>query len=225
MKEVRKFHLDKNGSSDSKWSRISSLLLLFLRIILLRLVMTYLGHFLWDWNGAALLLAWIEWVLPVIGDLTLSVRGGASSSKRPRFDLNLPPAEELESASTSDPEDPQPLPLSIAEQVIRNRLRRGGGAHVPDAQLLEEVREIARLKGQIADRMFELDSESPEFWRQHREAIIQDSILTTNQTEYPSRLLLQKLTDLSSSNVRTSATYRNMCKIRRKFHKLGTFKF
>uniref|UniRef100_A0A2P2MLX6 Uncharacterized protein LOC107472332 isoform X2 n=1 Tax=Rhizophora mucronata TaxID=61149 RepID=A0A2P2MLX6_RHIMU len=209
-------------------SRISSLLLLFLRRMLFRGVMTYFGHLLWDWKGAALLLAltdWIEWVLPVIGDLTLSVGGGASSSKRPRFDLNLPPAEELESASTSAPEDPQPLPLSIAEQVIRNRLKRGGGAHVPDAQLLEEVRAIARCKGQIVDRMFELDIESPEFWRQHREAIIQDSILTTNQTEYPSRLLLRKLADLRNSNVHTSATYRNMLKIRKKFHELGTLKF
>ena len=54
------------------------------------------------------------------------------------------------------------------------------------------MRAIARLKGQIADRMFELDPEEPSFWREHRDAIIRDSILTTHKREYSSHILLSK---------------------------------
>ena len=160
-------------------------------------------------------------------DLPLSVGdNGASSSKRPRFDLNLPIASEPEPASTSDPKegvDPLPRPLSIEEEHILARSRLG--EDVPDAKLLDEVRAIARLKGQIADRMFELDPEEPSFWREHRDAIIRDSILTTHQREYSSHILSKKLKDLSGANAHTSFTYKSMAKIKRKFHELGTFKY
>ena len=144
-----------------------------------------------------------------------------SSSKRPRFDLNLPPASEPEPASPSAPTegvDPRPLPLSIAEQQILFRLV--GREDAPDAKLLDEVRAIVRLKGEIVDRMFELDPESPEFWREHRDAIIRDSILTTHQREYPSRVLSNKLFDLSEN----SQTYQKLYKLKQRFHELGTFK-
>ena len=81
-------------------------------------------------------------------DLPLSVGdNGASSSKRPRFDLNLPIASEPEPASTSDPKegvDPLPRPLSIEEEHILDRSRLASGTSSP--KLLDEVRAIARLK-------------------------------------------------------------------------------
>ncbi|GKV53466.1 hypothetical protein SLEP1_g59988 [Rubroshorea leprosula] len=185
-------------------------------------------HFLfsglgWGWRGAALFLAVknvLEWVYPIIeNNLTLYVGSdGASSSKRPPLDLNFPPADEMEPDSTSEPNDQGALPLSIAE--LRTLHRLGGSVEAPDSQLLREARAIVQLKGAIADRMYQLDRERPEFWREKRDAIIQDSILTNRQKEYSSRKLEQKLEQLMRSDAERTATYRSISKIRKKFFEL-----
>jgi hypothetical protein len=116
--------LDLNCNSDS--SRLSRALLL-VGILLLRLVLPYLAYRLWNWKGATLFLAfsnWVEWVLPVIGDLTLFVGdGGAGSSKRPPLDLNAHPTPEpypdLEGENLrlrqaeEDPGDPHDIQSSL----------------------------------------------------------------------------------------------------------------
>lgn len=75
-----------------------------------------------------------------------------------------------------------------------------------------------------ADEMEPNSNEAPEFWREHRDAIIQDSILTRNQTEYPSRMLSLKLSDLERADAQTTSTYKSMLRIRKKYKELGTFK-
>lgn len=53
--------------------------------------------------AAAVFVPWIDFFISAMGGLPLSVGGrGASSSGRPSFDLNMPPADEPDPASTSD---------------------------------------------------------------------------------------------------------------------------
>lgn len=133
----------------------------------------------------------------------------AGSSGKPLLDLNLPPTEEPDPASTSDPQEgvePGPIPLS---EVERKTLARLVG-YAPEARLLEEARAIIRLKGAITDRMFELDREAPDFWKKHRDAIIAESILTNRQKEYSSHKLTEMLNELTRSNAHASSTYRGI---------------
>lgn len=175
-------------------------------------------------------LDWLDFLLSFMDNLPLSVGGsgsGPSSWKRPRFDLNLPPADEPEPQPEPEPAstpqegvEPQPIPLSIAEQEILARL----GEYASDVKLLNEARAIVRLKGEIIDHMIELDLDSPDFWREHRDSLIRESIRTTHQREYPSCVLSNKLKELRGPTAKTSATFISLQKIKRKFHELGTFK-
>lgn len=84
------------------------------------------------------------------------------------IDLNRPPAAEPEPASsTSDhPKEVVDQALSEAEDRILYRLRPFPQANA-DKLLMEEARAIAQLKGQIVDRMAQLDS-AAYFWREKK---------------------------------------------------------
>lgn len=111
-------------------------------------------------RGLALTIVFlVRWVITAETKLMMLPAG---SSGKPLLDLNLPPTEEPDPASTSDPQEgvePGPIPLS---EVERKTLARLVG-YAPEARLLEEARAIIRLKGAITDRMFELDREAPDF--------------------------------------------------------------
>jgi hypothetical protein len=85
-----------------------------------------LGNFNWSFSFSAAFFAsfvndLLDFLLSAMDGFPLSVGGdgsGASSSKRPPFDLNFPPADEP--ASTSDHGPP---PLSEAEKKILFRLK------------------------------------------------------------------------------------------------------
>lgn len=145
----------------------------------------------------------------------------SGSSGRALFDLNLPPADEPEPAV-----DQGPIPLSQAEEKILFRFSRAAPPTDMDIQRLsEEARAIAQRKGQIVDRMVELDRQAPDFWGQHRDAIISDSILTNWQRDYSSHKLSQMVEELTRSDAHTSPTFKRLCVIRDKFSRLGTLKY
>lgn len=168
------------------------------------------------WCTGGLILAVI---LPLFNPIDMLAKHmvPSGSSGRALFDLNLPPADEPEPAV-----DQGPIPLSQAEEKILFRLTRA--APPRDMQrLTEEARAIAQRKGQIVDRMVELDRQAPDFWLQHRDAIISDSILTNRQTEYGSYKLSQMVEELTQGGADASPTFSNLCRIRKKFSRFGTF--
>lgn len=134
------------------------------------------------WEGGASLI--------LVGILYLEIESGvrnsmmsssgasipSSSSGRPPIDFHFPPPP------APDPRegvDPRPIPLSEAELLILARL--GGRGEALGSRLVEEARSIVRLKGEIVEKMFQLDKESPDFWKEKRDAIIKDSIRTMQQ--------------------------------------------
>lgn len=51
--------------------------------------------------------------------------------------------------------------------------------------------------------MAELDSADAHFWRQHRERIVSESILTSHQNDYAPHTLRQMLGELSQADSKT----------------------
>ena len=174
----------------------------------------------------------------LFGVLVLSVGGGqglpspsgpSSSNPQPNplgIDLNFPPSDESVSTSGLQREvevvDQGPLPLSEAEEKIRFRLSHTPAYNSP--RFLSEVREIANLKGILVDLMVELDTPFSDFWRENREAIIGDSLLTNKRTEYGSHRLQEMVETLRQADARTSSTFKQVCQIRIKYFKLGSLK-
>lgn len=154
------------------------------------LFVTRLLFYCWNWGWfVAVFIQFLndlldDFLLSAMDRFPLSIGGdgsGASSSKRPRLDIDLngPPLEEPE------PDHPQEdQPLSQAE--LHTIFRLAGRVEAPNARLLEEVRAIVRLKGQLVDRMMELDPNASGFWQKQRKAILEHSILSTNQREHSS---------------------------------------
>ncbi|MCD9644067.1 hypothetical protein HAX54_032039 [Datura stramonium] len=89
--------------------------------------------------------------------------------------------------------------LSEAEQLILARL--GGRGEDLGSRLVKKGRSIVRLKGEIVQKMFQLDKESLDFFKEKRDAIIKDYIRTMPKREYSSRKLPEKLDDLNGKNV------------------------
>nr|WMB96672.1 hypothetical protein [Solanum melongena]WMB96937.1 hypothetical protein [Solanum melongena]WMB96983.1 hypothetical protein [Solanum melongena]WMB97195.1 hypothetical protein [Solanum aethiopicum] len=177
----------------------------------------------------------IEFVLSKMEGQPLSLGGGGagSSGRRPAldFDLNLPPAEDPEPSlpPAREPEpsvDQGPLPLSQAEDKILFRLTKdlSPPLDIESIEMFsEEARRTAQLKGQIVDRMVELDPQSADFWRQHRDTLISNSILTKYQTEYSPHLLEKMVEELTQEGAATSRVFQKMDKIHKKKNQLGTF--
>lgn len=177
----------------------------------------------------------IEFVLSKMEGQPLSLGGGGagSSGRRPAldFDLNLPPAEDPEPSlpPAREPEpsvDQGPLPLSQAEDKILFRLTKdlSPPLDIESIEMFsEEARRTAQLKGQIVDRMVELDPQSADFWRQHRDTLISNSILTKYQTEYSPHLLEKMVEELTQEGAATSRVFQKMDKIHKKKNQFGTF--
>lgn len=167
--------------------------------------------------------------------MALSGAGGASSSSgRPPLDLNLPPAlldlnlppaDEPEPASTSDLPQQEVERHRQIEEHIRTRLIANSPPGTNPDQLFNQARETAQLKRQIVDRMSELDPDHSDFWVQHRDAIISDSILTNRKTDYSPHKLSKMVEELTQGEAHASHTYKKMCSIKKKFFRLGTFKY
>lgn len=125
--------------------------------------------------------------------------GTASSSGRPTIDLNLPPADEPEPASTSDqPQEEVELRRQMEEHILRRLIAKSPPYTNPDL-LVNQAGETAQLKRQMVDRMPELDPDHSPFWREQRYRIITDSILTNReQADYAPHRLRQMLGELSN---------------------------
>ena len=155
-----------------------------LQSILLKTVVRRL-FFGWGWKGAALFQLSTHCIEGVFsGNLSLYVGcDGASSSKRPSFDLNMPPEEEeTEKATTEEPPEDE---LREMEEHIFRRLRATAppGTRTTPEQLLAQARETASLKRKLIDQMPALDPDNSDFWRTHRYGLVTDAILTKNQNE------------------------------------------
>jgi hypothetical protein len=70
--------------------------------------------------------------------------------------------------------------------------------------------------------MLELDHENPDFWREHRDTIISEGMMTNQQNEYAPRTL-SKMLDTLNADTDTS-DFEKMKKIRKKYENLKTFK-
>lgn len=152
---------------------------------------------------------------------------GASggSSGRPPLDLNLPPADEPEPASTSSlPQQEVELHPQIEEHIRARLIASSPPGTNPDL-LFNQARETAQLKSQIVDRMPALDPDHSDFWREHRYGLITDSLLTNRQSEYAPKQLRKMVEELAQGGAHTSSTFKKMCVIRDKFSQLGTFKY
>ncbi|OMP10990.1 hypothetical protein COLO4_04100 [Corchorus olitorius] len=149
-------------------------------------------YFLFRLLGLYSAFLWVSVICTLFSPIEgLSVGGGgASSSERPSFDLNLPPADEPEPAVEQGP-----IPLSQAEEKILFRLTQPAEPRNM-GQLYVEARKIAQNKGELVDLMVELDRDAPDFWRHHRDDIISDSILTNRKTEYGSKVLSDMVAEL-----------------------------
>lgn len=148
--------------------------------------------------------------------------GPASSSGRPTIDLNLPPADEPEPASTSDqPQEEVELRRQMEEHILRRLIAKSPPSTNPYL-LANQARETAQLKRQMVDRMPELDPDHSPFWREQRYRIITDSILTNReQADYAPHRLRQMLRELSNPD---SPAFKRMLKIRKNFQEKGTFR-
>lgn len=188
---------------------------------LLRLLFSRLG---WGWKGAALfhlITHSIEGVFS--GNLTLYVGcDGASSSKRPSFDLNMPPEEEeTEKETTEEPPQEEVVLRREMEEHIYRRLTASAPPGTTPEQLLEQARETASLKRKIVDRMPELDPDHSAFWITHRYGLITDSLLSNRKNEYAPKHLQQMLDEVNQSN---SNIYKKMKRIRQNFQTKGTYR-
>jgi len=174
----------------------------------------------WGWKGAALfhlITHSIEGVFS--GNLTFNVGcDGASSSKRPSIDLNLPPADET--TTEEPPQEEQVLRREMEEHIFR-RLGATAPAGTTPEQLLAQARETASLKRKIIDRMPALDPSNSEFWRTHRFGLITDSLLTNRQNEYAPKHLLKMFDEVNQEN---SEIYKKMKRIRQNFQTKGTYR-
>lgn len=180
-------------------------------------------YFLFRLLGLYSAFLWVSVICTLFSPIEgLSVGGGgASSSERPSFDLNLPPADEPEPAVEQGP-----IPLSQAEEKILFRLTQPAEPRNM-GQLYVEARKIAQNKGELVDLMVELDRDAPDFWRHHRDDIISDSILTNRKTEYGSKVLSDMVAELRGERgcKCKSDCFTKMTSIKKKFLRLGTFSY
>ena len=177
----------------------------------------------WGWKGAALfhlITHSLEGVFS--GNLTLYVGcDGASSSKRPSIDLNLPPADETEQETTEEPPQEEKVLRREMEEHIFRRLTASAPPGTTPEQLLAQARETASLKRKIIDRMPALDQDHSEFWRTHRYGLITDSLLSNRQNEYAPKHLQKMLDEV---NQESSDIYKKMKRIRHNFQTKGTYR-
>lgn len=102
--------------------------------------------------------------------------------------------------------------LESVRQVLKTRLiiNRAGNKDSFVSDL--EVERLIALKGQVVDRMTELDG---PFWGQHKLRIIRDFMLNQQGREFKPRILRSKLASLADPG--TSAFYDQLIKMRERF--------
>lgn len=171
-------------------------------------------------------------------DMIAKQMNPSGSSYRPPLDLNMPAPEseepapaltdapETEPASTSNPSQEEMELQRQMEEHVHRRLMATSPQGSNPGLLLQQARETARLKRTIADRMSRLDRDAPDFWRDHRYGFVTEGFLTqNNQVDHSPVYLERLLNELGGQSADATAGLNRMLKIRKKFQKLGTFKF
>lgn len=141
--------------------------------------------------------------------------------------IEFPSPEGEEVAHPNPPANPvQAIPpepdLNSVKNVMKDRLlvHRLGQRHATVSET--EISRIIDLKGQIIDRMAQLDF-SP-FWNQHRNTLIQDYLRPPRGGEFKISTLENKLQDLVSENATNSSIYKELVRAREFFHIDGPFR-
>lgn len=112
--------------------------------------------------------------------------------------------------------------LESVKDVMRDRLlvHRLGQRHATVSE--DEINRIVDLKGQIIDRMSQLDVNP--FWNQHKNTIIRDFLRPPRGSEFKISTLEAKLQDLFGENATRSSIYKELVRARKYFHIDGPFR-
>ncbi|KAJ8746989.1 hypothetical protein K2173_012848 (mitochondrion) [Erythroxylum novogranatense] len=124
-------------------------------------------------------------------------------------------------ANPFPPLPPQP-DFDSVNHIIRNRLlvHRLGQRHASVSEA--EIDRIVDLKGQILNRMSQLDGNP--FWHRHRNKLIRDYILPPRRGKWKISVLEAKLQQLGGENATSSSIYKELIKARDFFHIDGPFR-